>query len=227
MRPKSDGGTDREYDVSDAVPIDGVATIERGTNVLVSGPSLSERDDIAVELLAAGTDVDQHVILISAQQQPGKVLSKDDRLLAATEEGLVHPVDCSGANPIRRGEMSMHSVSSPRDLTGIGIQIVECTRDAVDAGADGIRLGVLSLSTLLQYSGANRTFNFTHMLCGRTAGWGHLGVWTLDPSAHESTTVNSLRSQFDVAIEVREDVSGESECRVVGVDDVEKTWRSI
>jgi len=55
---------------------------------------------------------------------------------------------------------SMKYVSSPGDLTGIGMGIVKCTRDIDSEVERGLRLSVLSVSTLVQYANSQRVFNF-------------------------------------------------------------------
>jgi A/G-specific adenine glycosylase len=39
--------------------------------------------------------------------------------------------------------------------------------------------------------------------------------------------IRVLRSLFDVAIELRENETGATECRVVGADGIPKTWRPL
>lgn len=88
---------------------------------------------------------------------------------------------------------------------------------------NGLRLGVLSASTLLQYSETDRVFNFLHVLTGRIAAGNYFGVSALDPTAHDDQTVTVITSQFDAVLDVREAQAGR-ECRVRGLRGIDREW---
>jgi len=69
-------------------------------------------------------------------------------------------------------------------------------------------MGVLSLSTMLRLTDADRVFNFLHVLTGRISAAGYLGVFALDPTVHDERTVNTIKAQFDGAIRLRQDSDG-------------------
>ena len=137
-------------------------------------------------------------------------------------------VDCTGATA--KGTFDdtddVKYVASPGDLTGIGMGIVKCTRDMGES-VDGLRLGVLSLSTLLRYSDPDRVFNFLHTVTGRVSAADYLGIATLDPGAHDPQDVNTLSSQFDVVVELREADDDGREARVVGHHESPRTWKAL
>ena len=54
-----------------------------------------------------------------------------------------------------------------------------------------------------------------------------LGIATLDPGAHDPQDVNTLSSQFDVVIELREADDGGREVRVVGHHESPRTWQPL
>lgn len=136
-------------------------------------------------------------------------------------------VDCTGARG--RGSMddteTIKYVRSPGDLTGIGMGIVKCTREIGPGVDDGLRMAVLSLSTLLRYANADRSFNFLHTVTGRVSAAGYLGLATFDPTSHDPGDGNTLSSLFDVVVELREADDGSREVRVVGHREASRTWQ--
>jgi KaiC/GvpD/RAD55 family RecA-like ATPase len=211
-----------EYDVAGAIPHDGVETLPAGTSLLVSGPAMTGKTEAVLDLLAVGTRAGQHAVAVSPDRSAEKVLSR-----FAGDDARLWLVDCSGSGRSSLDDSDHVSfVSSPGDLTGIGIGVAKATRAIGPEVHSGLRMSVLSVSTLLQYSEADRVFNFLHVLTGRVAAGDYLGVFTIDPSAHDDPTVNVITSQFDAVLDVRETDDGR-ECRMRGVGDVDRDWRSF
>jgi len=114
---------------------------------------------------------------------------------AADEEGPSGP---SGY------DMSTAVVSSPGDLTGLGIKLSQCLSAWDGQGAETtIRFD--SLTTLLQFAELKRAFRFVHVLTGRITSAGAVGYFHFDPSAHDEQTLATLRGLFDVVLERQED----------------------
>lgn len=211
------------YDVAGAIPHDGVETLPAGTSLLVSGPAMTGKTDVVLDLLSVGTRAGQHAVAVSPDRSAKKVLDG-----FAGDDSRLWLIDCSGSSGRSSIENSDHVsfVSSPGDLTGIGIGVAKATRAIGPEVRNGIRMSVLSVSTLLQYADADRVFNFLHVLTGRIAAGDYLGAFTIDPSAHEDPTVNVITSQFDAVLDVRE-TEGGRECRMRGLDGVDRDWRSF
>lgn len=213
------------YRIGETIPVAGFESAPAGTNVLVSAPPMLEKDQLALELLAANTRTD-HAIAISPDTG-GDRLRRRFEAIPDADGDRFHVVDCSGSS----GKGSMNDtartkyVSSPGDLTGIGMGIVKCTRSLGVEVTGGLRLATLSLSTLVQYASLDRVFNFLHTVNGRVAAADYLGVATLDPTAHDSQDVNTLTSLFDAVVELREADDGSVEGRVVGWPEAPRTWQ--
>jgi KaiC/GvpD/RAD55 family RecA-like ATPase len=215
------------YQIGDTVPVAGFDTVPAGTNILISGPPMLGKRRLALELLAGGT-ANSHAIAVTPDT--------DGDRLRTTYEGTTHAdldrfhvVDCTGATG--KGSMddteAIKYVGSPGDLTGIGVGIVKCTRDIGREVDAGLRLSVLSLSTILQYANNQRVFNFLHTITGRVSAADYLGIATIDPTTQDTQEVNTLTSLFDAVIELREADDGGREVRVVGVPDAPRTWVSF
>ena len=213
------------YDLSDVLPVEGVGSVDPGTNVLVSGGPMLGTERLALELLAV--DADDKAIAVTPDTAGSRL--RDDFASVAGEPDPLRVVDCTGASGSGSFDDTddVKYVTSPGDLTGIGMGIVKCTRDMGESVDDGLRLGVLSLSTLLRYSDPDRVFNFLHTVTGRVSAADYLGIATLDPGAHDPQDVNTLSSQFDVVVELREADDVGREARVVGHHESPRTWQPL
>lgn len=101
-------------------------------------------------------------------------------------------------------DMSTAVVSSPGDLTGLGIKLSQCL-SAWDDHDDETTVRFDSLTTLLQFADLKRSFRFIHVLTGRISSAGAVGYFHLDPGAHDEQTLATLRGLFDVVLERQDD----------------------
>jgi hypothetical protein len=171
-----------------------LGSVPAGTSILVLGSSILGASDCVWDLLEHGLAVGQ----------PGMLVTTAHVHADRVGEGLLC-VDCSGTpDEESTGSTRIERVGSPSDLTGIGIGWVKCARAIGDGATGGLRVGLLSISTLLQYVDADRVFNFLHILTGRISAAGYLGVFTLDPAIHEDATVNQIKAQFDGVVMLEE-----------------------
>lgn len=101
-------------------------------------------------------------------------------------------------------DMTVETVSSPADLTGMGIKISEIISEWA---GDGRRIVVCfhTLTTLLQYVDVQDAFRFLHMLTGRLKSVGATAHYHMDPAAHEEREVNTLKAVFDAVVEFDDD----------------------
>ena len=213
------------YDLDDILPVEGLAAVDPGTNMLISGGRMLGKDRLALELLAAGAD--DQAIAVTPDTAGSRL--RDDFASVAGRLDPLRVVDCTGASGSGSFDDTddVKYVTSPGDLTGIGMGIVKCTRDLGESVDDGLRLSVLSLSTLLRYSDPDRVFNFLHTVTGRVSAADYLGIATLDPGAHDPQDVNTLTSQFDVVVELREADEVGREARVLGHHESPRSWQPL
>lgn len=120
-----------------------------------------------------------------------------NRSAAATDGG-------AGASGPSGYDMSTTTVSSPGDLTGLGIKLSQCLSTWGDHGNETtVRFD--SLTTLLQFADLKRSFRFIHVLTGRISSAGAVGYFHLDPGAHDEQTLATLSGLFDVVLERQDD----------------------
>lgn len=205
------------YTVGETIP---VGELDAGT-FLLSGPAMSGKYQLLVDLVVEGFE------------------HGDAALFVTTNEGAAYVADDIGRRPEALGFVDCASepqgvgndppvdrikyVSSPADLTGIGIGVSELLGSFGDAGIDRVRIAFYSLSTLLMYSEVETVFRFMHVLSGRIDSIGGLGFFAVDPTAHDESVINTLKQVFDGIVELRDGEAGR-EIRFVGVPGTPGDW---
>ena len=202
--------------------------VDPGTNLLVAGPSMSGKYDLALDVLASGSARGEGSIVVTTKDNADRVQSD---FAAHTDGdagplGVVDSVTKQQGAPPAGDDPLVRYVSSPVDLTGLGIELSELLQHLYrERGATQNRILLNSLSTLLMYSNLQTVFRFLHVFTGRVQSADALGVFVIDDSAHDTQTLSTLKQLFDGIIEVRESESG-FETRLVGVGD-DRSWRPL
>lgn len=184
------------------------AEAEPGTNILVTGPPLTGKRALAMDLLAAGTRGGDGAIIVTTKDSADRVL--EDYADRISYEGRpVAVVDCvtrqQGVSDLRDDERIKYT-SSPVDMTGIGIKLSEVLQTFYqNQGLESNRIMVHSLSTLLLYSDLQTVFRFLHVFTGRTRSVDALGLFCIDSTSHDDQTMNTLKQLFDGTITTHED----------------------
>ena len=185
-----------------------------GTNILLTGPPLTGKRSIMMDVLAAGTDRGDGSIIVTTKDSADRVL-KDYQKRTPYEGKPVAVVDCvtrqQGVNDVRESDRIKYA-SSPVDMTGIGIKLSEFLQAFGDRGIDQNRVMVHSLSTLLMYSDLQTVFRFLHVFTGRIQSVNGLGLFSIDSTSHDDQSMNTLKQLFDGVIKVPED--GDPEIRL-------------
>lgn len=216
-----------EYDVGGALPDETIESLPAGTNVLISGPAMVGKREVAFRLLAAGHEGDDGVLCVTTGSPAGRLLDEFERYVPALDHDRIAVIDCSGSDSRRTLErIATERVSSPADLTGISIGTAKLLRRFDGQEIDGIRHGLVSVSTLLQYLDRSTVFKFLHIYTSRIEDTDGIGVFTLDTAAHDEQTVNTVTSEFDCVVELRETEAGR-EARIRGLPGASRAWRAF
>jgi len=184
----------------------GDASLAAGTNVLVSGPPLSGKRRLVMEVLAHGSSQGDGTLVVTTRDSADRVLSDYERLVADPETVDIGIVDCVTKHQGRAVEDTdiVKYASSPEDMTGIGIKFSEFVDEfRVDRGIDDIRVMFDSLSALLMYSDVQTVFRFMHVFTSRVEN--ALGLHVIESTAHDAETLNTLKQLFDGMVDVDED----------------------
>ena len=188
-----------------------------GTNVLVSGPPLSGKRSLCLDILASGVENDEGAIIVTTKDGADRVLS-DFETRTPYEDRPVAVVDCvtrqQGVGDVRDDDRIKYT-SSPVDMTGIGIKLSEFLQGFYqNRGIERNRVMLHSLSTLLMYADLQTVFRFLHVFTGRIQSVDGLGVFAIDDSAHDDQTMNTLKQLFDGIVTTQED--GSTTVRLAG-----------
>jgi KaiC/GvpD/RAD55 family RecA-like ATPase len=179
-----------------------------GTNILVSGPPLSGKRSLCLDILASGVENGEGAIIVTTKDGADRVLD-DFEKRTPYEDRPVAVVDCvtrqQGVGDTRDDDRIKYT-SSPVDMTGIGIKLSEFLQAFYrNQGVEQNRVMVHSLSTLLMYADLQTVFRFLHVFTGRIQSVDGLGVFAIDDSAHDDQTMNTLKQLFDGILTTQED----------------------
>jgi KaiC/GvpD/RAD55 family RecA-like ATPase len=192
------------YDLSPVLD----AQLDPGTSLLVSGPPLTGKRALSLDVLAAGTRAGEAAIVVTTKDGADRVLN-DYRDRTDIDGRPVAVIDCvtrqQGVGEVRDDDRVKYT-SSPVDMTGIGIKLSE-TLESFYQGHDVERTRVMvhSLSTLLMYSDLQTVFRFLHVFTGRIQSVDGLGLFCIDSTAHDDRTMNTLKQLFDGIVTTEED----------------------
>lgn len=203
------------YRLGDALPEGLPETVPRGTNLLVVGPAMVGKQRLTLQMLAQAPRYDQASVLVTTSSLAEKIEREYREYVPTDDLSHLRIVDATGIDAASAADPDSrctHAVSSPADLTGIGIGITE---NAQSVGDRRVRLGFLSISMLLQYMESERVFSFLHVLTNRVSQSGYLGVFTFDPSAHDEQTTQTIVSLFDAVVRLEETDGGETSATFV------------
>ena len=182
--------------------------VQPGTNILVSGPPMSGKRSLCLDIVASGTEKDEGAIIVTTKDGADRVL-RDFASRTPYEDRPVAIVDCvtrqQGVGEARDDDRIKYT-SSPVDMTGIGIKLSEFLQAFYqNRGIEKNRVMLHSLSTLLMYADLQTVFRFLHVFTGRIQSVDGLGVFAIDDSAHDDQTMNTLKQLFDGIVTTQED----------------------
>jgi KaiC/GvpD/RAD55 family RecA-like ATPase len=193
-------------------------SVEPGTNLLVTGPPLAGKRRLVMETLARGAHDGDGTIVVSTRDSERRVRAGFATLLAERVVADIAIVDAVTQHIGRSTDAEMTKyTASPRDMSAIGIKFSEFIQSLyTDQEREHNRVGVDSLTTLLLYSNLQTVFQFMHVFTSRVENVDGLGLYTIESTAHDSETMNTLGQLFDGKIVV--DAAGTARLELPGVD---------
>jgi len=199
------------YDVSGLFSGTDATAVRPGTSLLVSGPARPV-EGCCLDLLARGCEHDERTLVIttgtSAADIAGSMRERSERF----QPQHLAVVDTTAGGGDVPG-VAVETLGSSGDLTGISLETSKFVRAL---GEDArIRLGLISVSTLLMYVDLQTVFRFLHVFTSRVNSGGWLGVFALDPEMHDAQAVSTVRATFDA--EARIDGDGNVELQGDGI----------
>jgi len=218
------------YDLSSVLDFEALEEVRPGSSILLSGPAMTGKQKLAYDILADGTRNGEGAVVVTTSDKAATVAEEFHDRVPDLEGSQLGVVDCRGDGGSEQdviNGVSVHQVSSPGDLTGIGIGITKALEGLHNAGRTEGRLALISLSTMLTYTDKKTVFKFCHVLSSRLDAADYIGVFTIDSGAHDKQTIQVIKQAFDGLIEVREGQSGGREGRVMGLADEPTGWQKL
>lgn len=198
-----------------------LSPIAPATNVLVAGPALSGTQALFQRLVTPAAD--EGALVVSTGTTADKLFERFTDTAGRIDHQRFGVVDClSRRQGLDVGQPNVRTVASPRDLTGIGIELTELYEALFERDVRQVRTGLDSISTLLMYTDLETLFRFLHVFTGRISTADGLGVFVVDPESHDEQATRTINQLFDCRIDVRND--GEPELRVLGLADQPTEW---
>ncbi len=160
-----------------------------GTALLLTGPDSRTRRT-ALELLADGDDA---VAVVATATDPAATGGALRRAGASLDPGQLAVIDATG---IGSPEPYVATVPTPADLTAASARLAECF-ERFDH--ECYRLGVVSLTDVLGYTGLDPALRFVGTLRRRITAEDGLLLATFDPAVADGA-VDSVSKGFDETV---------------------------
>lgn len=197
--------------------------IRPGTTLMLAGPPHIGTREFGLQLLDRPTD--EGAIYVSADKRATTLLEKCQQLDIETTPEQTHVIDC--VDDTTTGlEASINPVSSPSDLTGIGMRASDAYQQLHQKGLSRIRMGFFSLSTMLLFGSLRTMSRFVHVFSSRIDDRGGLGVVHLNPTIHDQRELQTLAQFCSGRIDIRA-TEGGRELRARGLPNQSGSWESF
>ena len=210
------------------------ADLDPGTSLLITGQPMTGKRRLGLDVLANGAASGDGAIVVTTKDDAERVLD-DFRSAAGNGDGDGNSnsdgstgldgtnlgiVDCvsrqQGVDELADARVTY--VSSPEDMTGIGIEFSELLEEfRSNRGLERNRVLFHSITALLLYSNPETVFRFLHVFTGRIRSVGGLGVFVIESTVHDDRTMGTIQQLFDGVIAVDDGV--EPNVRLPGVTD--------
>ena len=179
-------------------------------NVLLLAPPMDPcAEDGCADFLTVDAPSEEDVLYVTFVQSPDDRLESWRSRVGNERPARIGFVDVDGStrsavDATAGGgpavDVTIQTVSSPGNLTDLGIKVSEYV-EAWEADGNQTVICFHSLTALLQYADLQRAFRFLHVLTGRVRTTNGFAHYHMDPSAHDPRTLNTLMTLFDGVVE--------------------------
>lgn len=196
--------------------------VAEGTNLLVTGDSMSVRDEFVGEVVSEGTENGEGTVYVTTDDTAGDLLGR----YGGNDLDRFGVVDCvTESQGDEESDETVRFASSPSDMTGIGVKVSSFLKEfREERGIQDNRVLVDSVSTLLAHSNLETVFRFLHVFTGRIRSVDGFGVFVVDSVAHDEKEYSTLRQLFDGVVEVERRDDEDVRLRMVGIEDEPMEW---
>jgi KaiC/GvpD/RAD55 family RecA-like ATPase len=203
---------------------------DAGTNILILGPPMSATDQLAYALTKPAPG--EYAIVLSTNERAAEVI--DAFKVAGADKRFTGVIDAitKSSTPGIADTPRLMFVSSPTDLTGIGIKFSNMVETIFEGEfADGetglfpppIRFCVNSISTLLMYRRLEVLYQFLHVLTAKLKKIEGVGVYLLNNESFDDKTLSLIKQLMTCVIEVKVE-QNVNMMRIRGLPGVNGEW---
>jgi KaiC/GvpD/RAD55 family RecA-like ATPase len=206
---------------------------EAGTNILILAPPMSFAEQLAYAL--AKPLEGEYAITLSTNERAAEVV--DYFKLSGTDKRFVGVIDAitKSSTPSIADTQRLMFVSSPTDLTGIGIKFSTMIETIFEGEfSDGeaglfpppIRFCVNSISTLLMYRKLEVLYQFLHVLTAKLKKIEGVGIYILNSESFDDRTQSLIKQLMNCVIEIKIE-QNTSYLRIQGIRGVSADWQKF
>jgi hypothetical protein len=203
---------------------------DAGTNILILAPPMSYADQLAYALIKPLQG--EYSIVLSTNERAAEVV--DYFKVAGADKRFVGVIDAitKSSTPSIADTTRLMFVSSPTDLTGIGIKFSNMIETIFEGdfseGEPGlfpppIRFCVNSISTLLMYRRLEVLYQFLHVLTAKLKKIEGIGIYILNSESFDEKTLSLVKQLMNCVIEVKLE-NNITFFRVMGIRGVTGEW---
>ncbi|MCQ8893127.1 MAG: hypothetical protein NQU46_00605 [Methanolinea sp.] len=204
--------------------------ISPGSNILVLAPSMSSGERLGYAVARPKTG--EYAIILSTIMRSVDLLDFfSSARLDPSPIGIIDTVS-KLSTPDITDTTQVKYVSSPSDLTGIGIKLTSIV-ESIFSGDFGssdqslfpppIRFYVDSLTTLLMYRRLEVIYQFLHVITSKLRKMEAIGIYSLNNESFDERTISLIKQLMTVVIEVKNEQHGDF-LRVRGMPGITQEW---
>lgn len=213
------------FDVADVTLPDTAIDGTNAPNLLVTGPPMTAKFTMMLELLDGIAD---RTMIVTTKHPPAAVRAAHESVTGTDHPwaiGVIDAVDTSRGGTDRRDDDLVRYAGSPSNLTRIGIEFSDLL-ESMSVDGDRVGVGLHTVSPLIMHAGLQPVYRFLGELTARVRRGEHRSVVVLDTPVAEYDT-DSLRHHFEAVIETRTDDAGDAELRFTGDRDAGAEWTPV
>jgi len=203
---------------------------EAGTNILILAPPMSYAEQLAYAITKPL--MGEYAIVLSTNERAAEVV--DAFKLAGADKRFTGVIDAitKSSTPSIGDTQRLMFVSSPTDLTGIGIKFSNMIETIFEGDfAEGetglfpppIRFCVNSISTLLMYRRLEVLYQFLHVLTAKLKKIEGVGIYLINSESFDDKTLSLIKQLMNCVIEIKVE-QNISSMRIQGIQGVTGEW---
>jgi hypothetical protein len=201
-----------------------------GSNILILAPSMSGGENLGYSV-ARPLPGEYALILSTVMRAVDLIDFFSSARIDHSRIGIIDAVS-KLSTPEISDSMQVRYVSSPSDLTGIGIKFSSLVEsifngefgDSEDAlFPPPIRFYIDSLTTLLMYRKLEVIYQFLHVIAAKLKKMEAIGIYALNNESFDEKTISLIKHLMNVVIEVKNEQHVDF-LRVQGIPGIPQDW---